>query len=59
MPSPATLSSLEKAMTGTLARRATGAAARTSSASKGPRISRLPSAIALCATAAAPPCVLS
>ena len=43
---PATLTSLEKAITGTSFCRATGATARTSSASSGPRIRPLPSAIA-------------
>jgi hypothetical protein len=53
-PLPATPASFENAMTGTFDARAIGATARTSSASKGPRINLFPSASARCAAAAAP-----
>ncbi len=55
MPLPATLLSLEKATTGTFARRAIGLTARTSSDNNGPRINSAPSAIARSAAAPAPP----
>jgi 16S rRNA (cytidine1402-2'-O)-methyltransferase len=54
MPSPATWRSLRKATTGTWALRAIGVTARTELASSGPRISRAPSASAVCAAWVAP-----
>ncbi len=52
-PSPATVRSVENAITGTLRWRAIGATARTSAASSGPKISSAPLSMASFAAAAA------